>query len=243
MIFYWSEESHTMGYWLGFWTPLIDGFAVGLLAIYLRGKYEKELNDKNNELQKTQDEIKAINKNLEKIVDQKIKEIREKDKILIEQSKLTTMGEMIGNIAHQWRQPLNSLAIMKEVLVDKYYFKELDDDSIEKYSDDVTNTLEYLSQTIDDFRNFFEPSKERVEFELLGLIESIMSIVSPQLHAHHISIDVDKEHQSSIYINSYPNEFKQVLINIINNAKDAIMVKQSENTKYKGTIKISKRAK
>jgi signal transduction histidine kinase len=173
--------------------------------------------------------LKKQNIHLEHEVKQRLEEIREKEQLLIEQSKLASMGEMIGNIAHQWRQPLNSIAIKKEILLEDYYDDILDDEKIEKFSESLDDTLQYMSKTIDDFRDFFKPTKSRVKFDLVENIDSILSIVEGQLLNHNIKLHINNHHDNSILLYGYPNEFKQVLINLINNAKDAIVSNNPQN--------------
>jgi PAS domain S-box-containing protein len=177
------------------------------------------------EKREQENKLQELNKNLEKEVEKKLKELREKEQLLIQQSKLASMGEMIGSIAHQWRQPLNSLSIQKEYVLDCYFEGDLTDEDMEKYDHNVNDLLQYMSKTIDDFRNFFRPSKEKEDFNLVESIKNILNILEAQLKQHMITLNINNHTEDSLSCYGYPNEFKQVIINIVNNAKDAIIGK------------------
>lgn len=183
-------------------------------------------------------ELIELNQNLEEQVKAKINELRSKDQLLIQQSKLASMGEMIGAIAHQWRQPLNILAIRKDILVDNYYSNELDNQKIDEFDKKTDETIQYMSKTIDDFRDFFIASKSKILFNVVDNIISSKTIVSAQLKQHNISLTINENGNLDLLVYGYPNEFKQVIINLINNAKDAILNKPSLNKSKEGFINI-----
>lgn len=150
------------------------------------------------------------------------------ERLLQQQSKMALMGEMIGNIAHQWRQPLNQISALKDTLVEDYHFGDLTTERLDEYSNQTAAVLLYMSKTIDDFRNFFLPSKEKTIFNLCEIIDRAISIISASLNSHHIKLTSNPTREcANIY--GYPNEFAQVIINIINNAKDAILSHNVEN--------------
>ncbi len=162
------------------------------------------------------------------------KKLREKDIFIFQQSKFTAIGEMIGNIAHQWRQPLNSIGSLMMRLEVSYdtgnISKELIYSTIEK-----TNTiLAHMSKTIDDFRNFFSPDKEKSLFKLEEIIQSIILLFTIQLKQNNIEIKIIGNQKLTLF--GFPNELKQVFINIISNSRDAII--QNKIEKGKITIKI-----
>jgi len=180
--------------------------------------------------------LKQLNENLRKRVDEQVQHIREKDAILVQQAKLAAMGEMIGAIAHQWRQPLNSLAINIGSLEEYYNLGIIDKDFIENYVKNNTNTIQFMSKTIDDFRNFFRIDKERSTFSIKKIIEDVISLQKSIFEKYRIIIEMSIEDYT---INTYENEFKQAMLNIINNAKDALIYKNVENP----IIKISSSTK
>ncbi|NPA10806.1 MAG: HAMP domain-containing protein [Epsilonproteobacteria bacterium] len=192
-------------------------------------KLEEEVEKKTKELQE-------INKNLQKMVEEKVKEIREKDKALVQQSKMAAMGEMIGAIAHQWRQPLNALAINIQMLEDMAEDGELTKEFIEEFVEKNMQTIQFMSSTIDDFRNFFRKDKEKVDFDIKEAIEKTLNLQKAQLKNHNIHIITDLQ---SAKIKGYKNEFMQAILNLVSNAKDAIEEKRAkENKDFEGEIII-----
>jgi len=189
-----------------------------------------------DEVSKKTKELKEINKNLQQIVEEKVNEIRDRDKMLLQQSKMASMGEMIGAIAHQWRQPLNSLALNIQFLEDLAEDKQLTSKTLEEFVNKNMQTIQFMSQTIDDFRNFFRKDKEMSEFDLKESIEKTILLQKAQLQDYNISLET---HLQSIKIKGYKNEFMQVILNLISNAKDAIIEKREKLGEFKGKIIIS----
>ncbi|QKJ21957.1 sensor histidine kinase [Poseidonibacter lekithochrous] len=155
------------------------------------------------------------------------KEKDEKEKMLIHQSRLASMGEMLANISHQWRQPLNRIAsfimnmqihIMDNYKEEKYLLEKLDESQIQ---------LEYMSSTIDDFTNFYKKDKQKESFFVSSVVENSISIILPTLKSNNINLDVKiiKDFQ----IKSYPKELSQVILNLIQNAKDALIINKTAN--------------
>ena len=165
-------------------------------------------------------ELKELNINLKKRVEEAVAEIREKENMLIAQSRLATMGEMIGNIAHQWRQPLTAVGIIVQNYEDDYEAGLLDMKYLEEHSDKVMDILQQMSRTIDDFRNFFKPNKLTQEFNIKSIIEKTISFVKENLRLNSIQLELNLD--ESCYMEGFPNEYSQVILNILNNAKDVI---------------------
>ncbi len=179
--------------------------------------------------------IKTEKRVLQKEVEEQLKTLRKKDNILIHQSRLASMGEMIGNIAHQWRQPLNLLGI-KLMTLDMYYKSgKIDDKFMEEYAKDTSNTIQHMSDTIDDFRDFFKPDKEKEIFNISNEIRRTVDIVKDSFINHNITCVINNG--DNITIDGYKNEFSQVILNLISNAKDAL--KQNNTKDAKITINIS----
>jgi len=167
---------------------------------------------------------------LSSIID--ISEMKKKDNLLFQQSKMAAMGEMIGNIAHQWKQPLSLISLSNGLIkinreMEGFSTEEEIDEAIGK----IESSVEYLSTTIDDFRNFFKPNKETAVFDIGKVIEKTIKLTSAQFTAREITIIKDIE---STQLESYENELIQVLMNILNNARDAL-----ENKKYDKFIFIT----
>ena len=178
--------------------------------------------------------IKLSEEELKVKVQDEVKKNRDKDRILIQQNKLASMGEMLGNIAHQWRQPLNNVSLILQFLRDNYKNKEVSEKQLDKFMNKANTHIEYLSETIDDFRNFYKPSKTKNEFCVKECVDTLLYMVKNQLENEHIKITLKSE---DVKITSYENELKQALLNIINNAKDALILKL-EKEKYDAHINI-----
>lgn len=172
---------------------------------------------------------------LENRVKLEVEKNQEKQKLLIQQNKLAAMGEMIGSIAHQWRQPLNNISLILHFLKDNY--KAVDEKKIDSYVNNAKEQLDYMSNTIDDFRNFYKPSKQKELFNVLESIKASISILKTPLEKYSISLHIDS---NSFQVNGYENEFKQAILNILSNAIDAI--KHIKDTKGIIYIKISDRS-
>ncbi len=153
--------------------------------------------------------------------DQSQKRILQDQKFIAEQSKLASMGEMIGNIAHQWRQPLSIISIIASSIQfnEKHHLTDTSDTSSDMQK--IINQVDYLSQTIDDFRSFIKDSKSKEDISINTLINTMLNIVESSLQSNSITVVKDIEFDINIIGNK--NEFIQALINIINNAKDSII--------------------
>jgi len=178
---------------------------------------QKELEQR---LIEQQNYINELNTDLTQRVQEEVQENRNKDRIMYQQARLATMGEMIGNIAHQWRQPLNIIALIIQEFYISGQLGTLSQEKLEKEYARGNSVLQYMSNTIDDFRTFFQHSGEGENFCINASINSVMSLVSKGLEHNNIDIDLNVEEDISVF--GHKNEFTQVLINIINNARDAV---------------------
>jgi len=140
---------------------------------------------------------------------------------------MVSMGEMIGNIAHQWRQPLSVISTASTGMKMQKEFDNLTDESFIKSCDMINNNAQYLSRTIDDFRNFIKGDRNKTIFDLKDDVDSFLHLVNGSIKTHHINIVLDL--QENILINGYANELTQCLINIFNNAKDILNEKNIED--------------
>ena len=150
-----------------------------------------------------------------------------KNKMMESQSKLASMGEMIGNIAHQWRQPLSAISTIASGIRLKTEYNQLNTDELLHDMDTLNAQAQYLSKTIDDFRNFIRNSNEKSQLHIEQTIEKAISIVESSIKNHHIQIILTIE--EDFIIEGFENQLIQSLINIINNAKDAIKENLPEN--------------
>ena len=176
--------------------------------------------------------LKELNMNLEEKITHSVREIREKDKLLQNQHNLAQMGEMINMIAHQWRQPLSAISSTSSAISLKAQLGRLDKDSAINLSNNITMYTKHLSDTIDDFRNFFKLDKVKNETSYAELVESVMGII--QASMEDCKIMIIKEFNCADTFNTYSNELKQVILNLIKNAEDVLVEKKIQNP----TIKI-----
>ncbi|WP_419776960.1 sensor histidine kinase [Malaciobacter marinus] len=200
----------------------------------------------NSNLEKSQEELSLLNKNLEKKVEQEValkikkeNEAKEKERILVHQSKLASMGEMIGSIAHQWRQPLTQLSSVLVLVELKYERGKLTLKELRESIHQSQEQIEFMSKTIDDFRNFFKPNKQKDFFSPYKSVQSALSLISSSFENYNIKVNLKFEDE--VLINGYESEFSQVILNILSNSKDAFIEKQIANPII--TVTISKEDK
>lgn len=180
------------------------------------------------ERNKILDTLKELNNNLEKKVHNQLEENRRKDHMLIAQSRLAGMGEMMGNIAHQWRQPITVLSLLFQDIKESFVAGELNQERLQETEKEVKQLVNHLSQTIDDFRDFYKPSQQKVSFRIFGdSLGRVMSFVRMRLERLGVELNIDMI--KDVTILGYPNEYAQVFMNIINNAIDVFQEKTVTN--------------
>lgn len=182
---------------------------------------------------------------------------REQETMLLQQSKLAAMGEMLSSIAHQWRQPLNSIGLITQDIVSAEKYGELNTDYLQKSRDRIMDQLHLMSDTIDTFRNFTSKTNMLETFNIIDAIEEIRHLYWAQFSDHNIKFeilcrDVDnsftlcdtqsKEDKEHYIVTSLPSELKQVLLNLISNAKDAIeQIKNPKDLELKISVYLSQK--
>ena len=173
------------------------------------------------------EEKNRVNLNLKKQVDEAIEKTKAKDQQLLSQSRLAQMGEMISMIAHQWRQPLAAISATSNSLNIKVQLQTLDDKTILELTDRISQYSQHLSSTIDDFRLFFKPNKEKTNTNYNEILTSVLNIIETSIINKNITIK--KELNSTTQFYSYPNEIKQVILNLLKNAEDVLIEREIEN--------------
>lgn len=191
------------------------------------------------ELLEQYEETIKLNRYLEKRSQEQAVEIKQKEQMLIHQSRLAAMGEMLASIGHQWRFPLNSLTLMIHDLKDALEFGEINDKYLDRFSRESMNLITQMSEIITDFRKFYKSDKEKVPFSVGDSIEDALSIFSLSLQNHGIEVQFEYRGQQMAY--GLPNEFVQVVLNILINARDAFIHKNIPNRKV--TIRLTETAK
>ncbi len=196
-----------------------------VIDVTQRTHFESALREKTGQLAE-------LNRDLENRIKSGLEERSRQERLMMQQSKLAAMGEMVGAIAHQWRQPLSTVGVIIQNLKMAHKLKKLDAHMLENSAKDAMGQIKFMSNTIDDFRNFFKPSKEKENFSVLEAVEHTISLVRAQLENNIISVHLQVGEGTPLRVSGYPNEFKQVLVNIINNARSAI-----EEKRKKGNLK------
>lgn len=204
-----------------------------LISIAISQKIDLILINYEKKVKANAKELEELNQSLEEKVKEEIEKNRDKEQLLVQKSKFIALGEMISNIAHQWRQPLSELSSILMFIKFKYSINALDKETMEKKSQEADRVLEFMSHTIDDFRNFFIPKKEKEEFNLLKEVQLVINIISSTLDNYNIKIEINID--KNLKIISYLNEYKQVVLNILNNAKDVLIDKDIKNPLIKLT--------
>ena len=160
----------------------------------------------------------SFNYFINKIIEETKKNIQN-EKQLLESSKMVSMGEMIGNIAHQWRQPLSVISSASTSMIVEKQLDILDDDTLYKTCNAINDNAQYLSRTIEDFKNFIKGDRKKENIELTNIINSFLNLVQGTIKNNNINLI--EELDNDIKFNGYPNELIQCFINIFNNSKDA----------------------
>ena len=175
---------------------------------------------------------KEINQNITKALDKKIDELYKQDKIIIAQSRQAAMGEMISMIAHQWRQPLTGIGMSVQNIQLDIEMDDIDLEKLDTKLSKIHEQIQFLSETIDNFSNFLKSKGEAKVHTLSGLVKETLAIIEQSLKNKNIRLE--KSFEKDIDIKTYSNNIIQVLLSIINNAKDMIDIKEMDD----GVIKI-----
>ncbi len=177
----------------------------------------------NSEVEeRKQSEWRLLNEKDERLL--AIQALREKEQMLISQNRQAAMGEMIGNIAHQWRQPLNALGLFIQRLGFFYDTPHFNKKFLDTFVDQSMETIQYMSKTINDFRDYFKPDKEKSDFHICGAVKNTLSLLDASFLNPEIRIVIVENDDPIVY--GYQNEFAQVLLNILVNARDVIIERE-----------------
>ncbi|WP_419770107.1 MAG: sensor histidine kinase [Candidatus Marinarcus sp.] len=171
-------------------------------------------------------ELQQLNKNLEKKIKFEVANNRKKDLIMFQQARLASLGEMIANIAHQWRQPLGSIMVIIQSFQLKTQLGKLSPEFVEKKVEDAMLLANNMSHTLDDFQNFFKPNKGKTFFSLKACIKDSFELSHYILEKEKITFSLNLEEDTQIY--GFYNELSHVFLNIISNSKDALSVKHEK---------------
>jgi polar amino acid transport system substrate-binding protein len=170
--------------------------------------------------------IEELNATLENRIEEALKKNKEQQIMMLHQDKLARMGEMISMIAHQWRQPLNNLSLVNQLLISKHEKGKLDDEAIAYFRDNSKKQIEQMSETIDDFRNFYKIEKEKRNFCVGDIIDELIGHTHMLFEKNGVNIDFVSE--GCLMFEGYPNELKHAVLNIMSNAREALVEQEIE---------------
>ncbi|TLP39202.1 sensor histidine kinase [Arcobacter arenosus] len=211
-------------------TKILENIKCGNLGTRIN---QETNNESLNELKiMINDMIENLEDKIQREIDQRL----EQEQILIQQSKLASMGEMIGNIAHQWRQPLAQISAIHMNMKVTYDFNKFDKKYLDEKIKEANTLTSYMSQTINDFQNFFKPQGEKELFSIKKACEDAFYIIESSLKYHGINLEFDVIEDSEVL--GYKNEYSQVILNILSNAKDIFLERKIESPKIKIEIKV-----
>ena len=146
-------------------------------------------------------------------------EHEKKDKIIEQQSRLAAMGEMVDAVAHQWKQPLNAISMMIDMLKDDFRTNDVDTEYIDDLDETIHMQIDHMVTTLNEFRNFLRPSTKNEDFYINTIIQNVQILMKDELISQNLSIDCDIDQKLKLFGNK--NEFKHLFINLINNSIDA----------------------
>ncbi|MGR9116566.1 MAG: sensor histidine kinase [Gammaproteobacteria bacterium] len=194
--------------------------------------YNEEL---EQEVARRTQQLDELNHSLDQRVKDEVAQRQKQEELLIHQSRLAAMGEMIGAIAHQWRQPLNALGLVLQNIELTHKRGKLDDDFMSRSLEKSERLINKMSTTIDDFRNFFKPNKHAERFYICEVIDSVTELLDATLRNSNISLTLDCD--SRLSIKGFQGEFSQVMLNLLNNAKDTLQERKTPAPKINIEVK------
>ena len=192
---------------------------VGMVVFVLSMKYYVD------KIESIEEAMNTLNASLSAKVDEKVEELHKQELVMIQQARLAQMGEMIAMIAHQWRQPLSSIsAITSNMKISLAMGEELSEQMLQDELDSIDARVELLSQTINDFRNFYTQNGHKQRFDITELLQQSIDVLSPALSSANVKIELNSLVKRELY--SYESEIIQVFMNIIKNAIDVLKDKE-----------------
>jgi len=202
---------------------LVIGFLSIVFSLMFSSHVAGRFKHYREEVEEGKNELEGLNESLEKRIEAGVIEYQEKDKMLIQQSKMAEMGDMISMIAHQWRQPLNQLSYIFMNIEGAYEYKELTPKYLNDKLSEGNKLLGFMSHTIDDFRNFFRPDKQQSIMSISEVVSKTLPLMEQILEEHGIALHVS--YDSDTKVSLFRNELMQVILNLLKNAKDILIEK------------------
>ena len=197
----------------------------------LNEELESRVAARTSELASLNSELLKMNETLEKRVEEEVSKNRAKDIMLVRQNRQAVLGEILDHIAHQWKQPLNSISLIIQGLELIACDGELTNEHIEETASKIMALLNHMAQTIDVFRDFYRPEKEKTAFRLKDSIDMAVGFIAPALRLHAIAVELDVD--PALVALGYPKEYGQVLLNLLSNARNALAERKIEAPRLK----------
>ncbi len=216
-----------------------------VLSIFITNNFKNLNASLEKKVEEKTKELTELNNYLEIKISKEVAQNRKKDIIMFQQARLASLGEMLNNIAHQWRQPLGSISMIIQSFQTKMQLGKLTNEFIDEKVNDALLLASNMSNTLDDFKNFFSPDKKKISFDIKNCIEHSIELSKYLLTKENIKIDLNIK--DNVVINSYYNELSHVFLNIISNSKDALSTTSNKNdriikiivSKYKTNLLIN----
>lgn len=186
------------------------------------------------EIAKKNAELKKFNEQMQDLVQAEIKKNLEKQKELELKSRYAQMGEMIAMVTHQWKQPLSTISLLTYSIKLKRQRGKLNKDTIDNISEKISSQVNFMNQTVVDFQHFFNPMKEKINFNLKETLSTIVTLIQHEYQTKNIDLVLTGDKSISAY--GYPNEYNQVILSIVSNAKDAFLSNPHDNMKIEITV-------
>jgi PAS domain S-box-containing protein len=219
-----KEEEVIISQWASLPIPNGNSIAIGYDVTTQSVDIVKE---RTLQLNETKQKLAELNTSLEKRVQVEVDKNKEQQKMMMLQCRHAQMGETLSMIAHQWRQPLNNLSLVIQDAVFQYKSGKFNDETMQVLNEESFSQIQQMSRTITDFKNFFKPDKVLREIDVLDAISQALTIVQPTLESE--AIVLESNLAKDVTIMGYASEFEQAIVNILLNAKDALVDNNIDN--------------
>ena len=213
---------------------LLSILFISIVSIMLSSEINKTFLKYQKRVRKKEEDLKELNNSLHFKIQEALQEAKEKDRAMLHQSRLARMGEMLSMISHQWRQPLNQLNSIMMELETRVMFKKTSEKYLISCVEDATKIIQFMSSSMEDFKNFYKPKKDKEYFYITTACKDAISLIEEYLNSERIVLNfiIKKD----IKIVGYKREYSQVILNILLNAKDALMAKNMDKKSITLTI-------
>jgi signal transduction histidine kinase len=195
-----------------------------LSYIILRHVLVKKQKENEENYREMVEKYEVVVRNLENRIEEEAAKNRQKDHFFLQHSRFASMGEMFSSIGYQWQQPLNSLSLLIQDVREALEFGEINDQYIDTFTKEGMTEINYMSRTINDFRKFYQPNKQKCTFSISDCIEKALSLFSFSLKNHGIHVEFEYREEHMAY--GYPNEYSQAVLSILSNARNAFITNE-----------------